>query len=332
MDEKEVFGDFVKQFYINAKQIPEELILEHNIEDKEILENLLREKRKGKFHITVPARGEKVQLISMVKKNAEKEIENYKIRKIRENKNYVLEELQKNLSLKKLPKRIECYDISNISGADSVGVMVVFKNGKKANSLYRNFRIKTVDGADDYASTSEVIYRRIRRAIEEQEKIDAGILSAADAKFLPLPDLIFADGGKGHMRIIKETLESMEQEIPVFGLVKDNKHKTRAIVSEEGEIELSPFGTVFNLVTNIQDEVHRSAITYFRKLHEKNSYMSELDNISGVGNVRRNALIEHFRNIENIKKANFEELLEVVDKKTANEIISYFSKKNDRFS
>lgn len=324
MTEEEILGDFVKQFYTSAEQIPEEIILEREIPDMELLQAYLREKRGAKFRITIPARGEKVQLISLVRKNAQIEIDNKKIRKIRESKNHVLEELKKTLSLEREPRRIECYDISNISGADSVGVMVVFENGKKSNKAYRNFRIKTVEGADDYASTSEVIYRRIRRAYEEEEKIKSGELLPSDAKFLPLPDLIFADGGKGHVRAISETLESMEAEIPVFGLVKDAKHRTRAIVSPEGEIELSATSAVFNLVTRIQDEVHRAAITYFRKLHSQKSFHSGLDDIPGVGKVRRNALLEHFGSLEKIRNATLEELCEAVDKRTAASIISYF--------
>ncbi|MBQ7974160.1 MAG: excinuclease ABC subunit UvrC [Clostridia bacterium] len=322
--EQEVLEDFVKQFYGERTNIPAELILEYDISDKELLEALLRERRKGRFRITVPLRGEKVRLTELVKKNAQIEIDNYKIRKIRANKNRVMEELQKTLKLEKEPHRIECYDISNISGADSVGFMVVFENGKKAPSLYRNFRIKTVEGADDYASTSEVIYRRIRRAIEEEEQISKGELAPGDAKFLPLPDVIFADGGKGHVRVIKETLESMDTEIPVFGLVKDDRHRTRGVVSDEGEINLLPTGVVFNFLTCVQDEVHRGAVSYFRKLHTKKSFHSELDNIPGVGKARRNALINRFGSIGKIKEASLEELTSAVDKRTAENILKYF--------
>jgi len=325
----EIFSDFIKQFYMSAKSVPEELILQYDVSDRKLLEDFLREKRKGRFKITVPQKGEKAHLIELVLKNAETELENYKIRQIRERKNHVLEDLQKSLSLDKLPKRIECYDISNISGADNVGVMTVFVDGKKAPSLYRNFRIKTVEGADDYKSTSEVIYRRIRRAYEEQEKIENGELTEENAKFLPLPDLIFADGGKAHMRVIKETVEAMDADIPVFGLVKDKKHKTRAIVSEDGEIELLPTSTVFAFVTRIQDEVHRAAISYFRKLHTSESFKSCLDDIPGVGKARRNALLEHFGNIDKIRTAELEELCEVVDKRTAESVITFFKGGND---
>lgn len=328
MSEAEILGDFVKQFYSETSSLPKEILLEKEIIDMELLENLLKQKRGGAFKIIVPVRGEKVRLLEMVHKNAELEIENYKIRKIREEKNHVLEDLQKTLSLDKVPKRIECYDISNISGANSVGVMVVFKNGKNSPSDYRNFKIKTVDGADDYASTAEVIYRRIRRAYEEEEKVKNGELLLSEAKFLPLPDLIFADGGKGHVKVISQTLESMDAEIPVYGLVKDNHHKTRGIVSTDGEIELLRTSAVFSLVTRIQDEVHRAAIGYFRRLHSSESFKSELDDISGVGKKRRNALLEHFGSLSAIKSATFEELCEVVDKKTANSVITYFEEKD----
>ncbi len=324
LSEAEILGDFIKQFYTDRSFIPPELITEYPIEDAPLLESLLRQKRSGRFSITVPVRGEKVKLIELVKKNAQLEIDNYKIRKIRENKNNIPDLLRKSLSLEKLPVRVECYDISNISGAESVGVMVVFKNGKKSPSLYRNFRIKTVEGADDYASTSEIIYRRIRRAYEEQEKIESGELLPENAKFLPLPDVIFADGGKGHMKVIKQTLESMDAEIPVFGLVKDSHHRTRGVIGDEGEIILSPTSPVFNFLTSVQDEVHRAAVTYFRKLHTQKSFQSQLDNIPGVGKARRNALLEAFGSISKIKSATFEELAEVTDKRTAENIIAYF--------
>ncbi len=322
----ELLGDFVKQFYMEDRQIPPEIILEQEIEDMELLEELLKSKRQGRFTLTVPKRGEKVRLTELVRKNAALEIDNFKMRTFRERKNTVLHDLKDTLALPNEPKRIECYDISNISGADSVGVMVVFKDGKKAPSLYRNFKIKTVEGADDYASTQEVLYRRLRRAAEEEEKIETGEMLPADVKFLPLPDVIFADGGKGHMRIIKETVEAMDRDIPVFGLVKDEHHRTRGVVTEDGEINLLPTSPVFNFLTGIQDEVHRAAISYFRKLHSQKTFRSGLDNIPGVGKARRSALLEHFGTITKIKNAKFEELTKVVDKRTAENIIFYFKK------
>lgn len=324
LSKSEILGNFIKQFYLDIDAIPAQIVLQHDISDRELLEEMLRGRRKGRFSLTVPRRGENVKLVELVEKNALEELENYKIRKIRENKNKILQILKNILSLDKEPRRIESYDISNISGAQSVGVMVVFADGKKAPSLYRNFRIKTVEGADDYASTQEVIYRRIRRAVEEEEKIRLGQMQEEDAKFLPLPDVIFADGGKGHVSAIKQTLESMEVDIPVFGMVKDSRHRTKGLVSEMGEISLSPTSVAFNFLTSVQDEVHRVAVTYFRKLHTQKSFHSELDDIQGVGKARRNALLSAFGNISKIKSASFEELIKVVDKRTANNIISYF--------
>ena len=321
---KELLGNFITQFYMEERQIPPEIILESEIDDIDLLSEILKEKRGGRFTITVPKRGEKLRLIELVKKNAKLEIDNFKIRTFRERKHTILSDLRDTLALSAEPKRIECYDISNISGADSVGVMVVFKEGKKAPSLYRNFKIKTVEGADDYASTQEVLYRRLRRAIEEEEKIESGEMTFSDAKFLPLPDVIFADGGKGHMRVIKETVESMDMEIPVFGLVKDERHRTRGVLTEEGEINLLPTSPVFNFLTSVQDEVHRAAITYFRKLHSQKSFHSQLDEIHGIGKKRRDALLEHFGTISKIKNASLDDLKKVVDKKTAENIISYF--------
>lgn len=323
--EAELTESFLKQFYEDDRYIPPQVIIGADLDDRHLIEEFLRAKRGGRFSLVFPQRGEKVRLVELVKKNAQVEIDNYKLRTIRENKNKVLKMLQELLALDKEPKRIECYDISNISGADSVGVMAVFKDGKKAPSLYRNFRIKTVEGADDYASTQEVIYRRLRRAIEEQQQIDNGELLMSQAKFLPLPDLILADGGKGHVKVIKETVESMDLDICVYGLVKDKRHRTKGLVAPEGQVDITMGGPLFNFLTSIQDEVHRAAVTYFRKLHTAKSFKSELDMIEGVGKTRRNALLEHFGTISKIKKATFEELTKVVDKRTAENIIKFFS-------
>ncbi len=323
----EVIGDFIKQFYLENINIPREIITEFEFSDMETVEKMLTEKCKKRVMITVPKRGEKREFVAMVKKNAKKAAENDKVRFLRENKNFALEELTKLLGLKEPPKRIEAYDISNISGADSVGAMVVFEDGKPKKDKYRQFKIKTVEGADDYASTEEVIYRRFRHGFDERIKIENGELLEANAKFLPYPDLILADGGKGHVRVISEMLESMEIEIPVFGMVKDSRHKTRGLVDLNGEIEMKPYGTVFDFLTRVQDEVHRFAISKFKSLHKKSTFHSELDDIEGVGKVRRLKLMEYFGGIDKIKTAKLEELNRVVDKKTAQSVWEYFNRK-----
>lgn len=323
-----VLGDFIKQFYSENNTVVREIISEAEPEDREMLEKMLSEKCGKRVRIIVPKRGEKREFVAMVKKNAEQAAENDKLRFLRENKNFALLELQKALGLPNEPKRIESYDISNISGADSVGVMVVFDDGKPSKSKYRQFKIKTVYGADDYASTAEVIYRRFRRALDESEAIENGTLLKANAKFLPLPDLILADGGKGHVRAIKEMLAAMETDIPVFGLVKDNRHRTRGIVDEDKEIEIKTYGALFDFLTRVQDEVHRFAISCFKSLHSKNAFHSELHDIPGVGKVRRLKLMEYFGGIDKIRAATEEELNCAVDKKTAKAVFEYFNGEN----
>ncbi len=327
--ESEIIGDFIKQFYAENASIPGEIISELEIPDSEMVEEMLSERRGKKVRITVPKRGEKKEFVAMVKKNAEKSAENDKIRFLRENKNFAVSELAKMLGLENEPKRIESYDISNISGADSVGAMVVFENGKPQKNKYRQFKIKTVVGADDYASTSEVIYRRFRRGLDESEAIERGELLEANAKFLPYPDLILADGGKGHVRAIKEMLSAMEIDIPVFGMVKDDRHRTRGMVDENFELEMKTYGTVFDFVTRIQDEVHRFAISCFKSLHSKTTFHSELDDIPGVGKARRLKLMEVFGGIDKIKAASVEDLKKAVDRKTAQTLFEHFHKKEE---
>lgn len=324
-DKTEIATDFIKQFYSEGQGIPREIISEVPVSDCDIIEQMLGQKTGRRVRITVPQRGEKREFVAMVKKNAEIAAQNDKVRFLRENKNFALSEFAKFLDLDSEPKRIEAYDISNISGADSVGAMVVFEEGKAKKSQYRQFRIKTVEGADDYASTKEVIYRRFRRALDEQEAIERGELLEANAKFLPHPDLILADGGKGHVRAIKEMLEQMEIEIPVFGMVKDSKHRTRGMVDSDSEIGIKMYGALFDFITRIQDEVHRFAISCFKSLHSKTSFHSVLDDIPGVGKTRRLKLMEHFGDVYKISNASEEELLDVVDKRTAKNIYQYFN-------
>ena len=323
-DDTEVATDFLKQFYSEGQSIPREIVSEAEISDCLIIEQMLSEKSGRKVKITVPKRGEKREFVTMVKKNAEIAAQNDKIRFLRENKNFALSEFAKLLGLDSELSRIEAYDISNISGADSVGAMIVFSEGKPKKSLYRQFKIKTVEGADDYSSTKEVIYRRFRRAEDEKQAIEKGELLEANAKFLPHPDLILADGGKGHVRAIKEMLEQMEIEIPVFGMVKDSKHRTRGLVDSENEIEIKMYGALFDFITRIQDEVHRFVISCFKSLHSKTSFHSVLDDIPGVGKTRRLKLMEHFGDIDKISKAKPEELSCVVDKTTAKNIYKFF--------
>ncbi len=327
VSDTEIITDFIKQFYQQQSFLPFEIITQFPCEDGELIEEWLTNKKGRKVIITHPKRGEKVRLIEMAQKNAQIAADNYKINKKRfEDKKKGASDIAKILGLDKPVIRIEAYDNSNISGADNVSSMVVFENGKPAKSKYRKFKIKSFDGADDYRSMQEVIYRRLNEAREETEKIQSGEISQKDAKFLPLPDVIFLDGGKGHISAVEKILEMTETSIPVFGMVKDDKHRTKALLTSNGEIGLNPTDSFFHLITRIQDEVHRTAIGYHRLLHNK--IQSELDEIEGIGESRRNALLEHFKSVENIKKATISELSEVrgMTKKTAENVYNYFRK------
>ncbi len=322
-DPCEVTAQFIMQFYDSAP-VPREIISQYDAIDADALVDFLRKRRDGAVTFTVPKRGDKLRFIEMVLRNSQNVRDRYKVEEQHFGKNRVLDELTKTLGLKDIPKRIESYDISNISGVDSVGAMVVFSDGRPKKSDYRRFKIKYVEGANDYESTKEVIYRRINRAREEQEQIEAGELLYSEAKFLPLPDLILADGGIGHVNAIREMLDATETDIPVFGMVKDDKHRTRGLVGADGEIELNPSGTVFKFLTRVQDEVHNFAISYFRKLHTKNAIKSELDDIFGIGEKKRIKLLTHFKTIQNIKSAELSELESVIDKRSAKNVYDYF--------
>lgn len=288
---------------------------------------MAEEKRGKKVTIATPKIGDKLKLVRMVKMNAELALGNYTIRQLKEKeKNALLDDMQKSLGLAKRPYRIEAYDISNIQGSDNVGAMAVFENGRPAKKKYRIFKIKSFEGADDYGAMREVIYRRFRHALEEEEQIADGKMNAADAKFLPAPDLILLDGGKGHLNVITELMDMMDNDTPVFGMVKNDKHKTRGLIGHNGEVELSPTSSVFKLITHIQDEVHDAAISYHRKLRGKIG--SELDKIPGIGEKRRKALLTKFGSIDKIKEAGLDELEQAVDKRTAKSIYDYFRSEN----
>lgn len=327
MPPEEVISEFLKQFYREAAYVPPEILTDTEPADAEIIEQWLSGKRAKHVRVYMPQRGEKRRIIEMVKKNAEIARDNFLAQKAAaEQKSRVSEELAKAAGLSEIPLWIEAYDISNISGTDNVGSMVVFKNAKPCRSRYRMFNIKSFEGADDYRAMQEVLYRRLKNAYEEQEKIDAGEMSGEDAKFLPLPDVMLIDGGAGHLAAAEEMLEMMSADIPAFGMVKDDRHRTRALVSDAGEIALSQTGSVFKLITAIQDEAHRSAITHHRKKRAKKMLTSGLDEIPGVGKARREKLLRHFKSVEKIKQAGVEELRAAgIDAKTAQSVYEYFN-------
>ncbi len=326
-----VMADFLKQFYSAALDIPREILLSTEPDDAELIAAWLTKQSGRTVTISVPQRGEKKRLVEMVMKNAETVKAETSARDMEEfKKSTSLSELAKLIGMDTPPKRIESYDISNISGTNNVASMVVFENGRAAPSKYRKFKIKTFDGADDYRAMREVLHRRFLHAQEEEEAIAAGTLDIKDAKFLPRPDLILADGGKGHVKTCKEMLEMMELDIPVYGMVKDDRHRTRGLTTESGEIELNMTSPAFHLITRIQDEVHRTAIAYHRKLRAKNAVKSELDAIPGIGAKRRTKLLKAFGSIDNIRAASEEDIaaVEGITRANAKAVRDFFDKKD----
>lgn len=324
--ESEIISDFLKQFYQDAQFIPTEILTAGEAADSELISQWLGERKGRKVTVNSPKRGEKKKLADMVKKNADNACVNYLAAKQKNKiRKGVINELAAAVGLEAPPEYIEAYDISNISGTDNVGSMVVFRNGKPFKSRYRSFNIKSFEGANDYKAMQEVLYRRLKRAYDEEKDIECGKLTADKAKFLPLPDLILIDGGLGHLAAAKEMLEMMSADIPAFGMVKDDKHRTRALVSEEGEVALPQTGSVFKLITAIQDEAHRSAITHHRNKRSAKIGKSELDDIPGVGEKKKAKLLRHFKSVDAIKSATSEEIEQAgIDKKTAKNIVKHF--------
>ncbi|MBP3337365.1 MAG: excinuclease ABC subunit UvrC [Clostridia bacterium] len=324
-----ITADIIKQFYSEASYIPKNIYIGTPCEDIELISTWLSEKKGSKVEIKQPMRGTKRELTLLAHKNARQAAVDYILKKA-ENKisiSKTVMNLKDALGLKTPPMRIEAYDISNISGADSVGSMVVFVGGESAKRYYRMFKIETVTGADDYKSMSEVIYRRLKEAQIEEGLINEGKLIKEDAKFLPLPDCIFLDGGKGHVSVISELFELLDVDIPLFGMVKDDRHRTNALIDSKGrEIGLKRQSDIFNLIYAIQEEVHRFAISYHKKLRKKTLTGSVLTEIEGVGNETRKKLLKHFKTMTAIKSASIEELASVkgVTKKAAENIYKFF--------
>ncbi|EJT6665199.1 excinuclease ABC subunit UvrC [Clostridium perfringens] len=326
---KEVISSFIASFYGGTAQIPKTIYVPEEIEDQELIEKFLTEKRGSKVWIKVPKKGDKKNLLDMVRNNAKIMLDQFKEKMVEEkelNKS-ALTELADVLGLDSLPARIEAYDISNIQGVDSVGTMVVFENGKAKNSDYRRFKIKSVKGPNDYESMREILSRRFAHGLEEVNKIKERNLEYSKGKFCIFPDLIMMDGGKGQVNIALEVLKDFGIEIPVCGLVKDDKHRTRGIIFNNEEILIRRGSGLMNLITRVQDEVHRYAITYHRSLRDKRTLHSILEDIPRIGEKRRRNLLMKFGSIDNIKKASMEELLDTpgIDKRAAESIKQYFS-------
>ncbi|MFM1515250.1 excinuclease ABC subunit UvrC [Helcococcus ovis] len=320
-NDAEILSSFMKQFYFDMTYIPKEIILLELPEDYEVIEEVLTKKRGSKVNLRVPMRGEKVSYLDMATKNAKKMMLEYlkKMDNREKNKNLGLKRLEEFLGIFPID-RIEAYDISNISGVDSVGSMVVYQEGKKSKKDYRKFKIKTVEGPDDYGSMREVLTRRLKRLISDDTNIG----------FSKKPDLIIMDGGKGQVNVALQVIKEFNQNIEVIGLVKNDKHKTRAIIYENREIPIENDTAIYRFLYGIQEEVHRFAINYFNTVHKKKMFESELKNIQGLGQKRILSLLKKFGSISNIKNATKEDLIEVenINESVANNIIKYFGEKN----
>lgn len=324
----EVLEDFITSFYGGTAKIPKTIYLPE-IEDCELIEDFLTIKRGAKAWVKVPQKGQKKDMLEMVKNNAKITLEQFKDKffKEKELNRITLDELRDLLDLEEAPFRIESYDISNIQGVDSVGTMVVFEEGRAKNSDYRRFKIKSVKGANDYDSMREILERRFIHGLEEIQKIQERQLNFSNGKFSSFPDLIMMDGGKGQVNIALEVLDKLNISIPVCGLVKDDKHQTRGIIYNNEELIINRNSNLMQMIRRIQDEVHRFAITYHRTLRDKRTLHSILEDIPNVGEKRRRNLLMKFGSVENIRKATYDELLETesIDKKAANSIIDYFN-------
>lgn len=319
--EGEILSSFIKQFYAGTPYIPAELMLPEEIEDQDIIEEWLTARRERRVHLRIPKKGTKEKLVELAQKNAQMVLKNDRERLKREEGRTIgaVKELEKILGLKGII-RMEAYDISNTNGFDSVGSMVVYEHGKPKRNDYRKFKIKTVQGPDDYASMNEVLTRRFGHGLREQQE------ESETGGFQIFPDLIMMDGGRGQVNIALEVLEKLHLHIPVCGMVKDDNHRTRGLYFNNTEVPIDRNSECFRLITRIQDEAHRFAITFHRQLRSKGQVHSVLDDIPGVGPARRKDLMRHFENIDAIRNATVEELKELpsMNGKSAQEVYKFF--------
>ena len=317
----EILSSFIKQFYAGTPYIPAELMLTEEIEDQEIIEEWLTTRREHKVRLRIPKKGTKEKLVELAQKNAQMVLKNDKERLKREEGRTIgaVKELEKILGLTGII-RMEAYDISNTNGFDSVGSMVVYEHGKPKRNDYRKFKIKSVQGPDDYASMNEVLTRRFEHGLRErQDESETG-------GFQAFPDLIMMDGGRGQVNIALEVLEKLNLHIPVCGMVKDDNHRTRGLYFNNVELPIDRNSECFRLITRIQDEAHRFAITFHRQLRSKGQVHSILDDIPGVGPARRKDLMRSFENIEAIRNATVDDLKELpsMNEKSAQEVYKFF--------
>ncbi len=316
----EILQSFIKQFYAGTPFIPQELMLSCEIDEQEIIEKWLSEKRGQRVHIRVPRKGTKEKLVELAGRNAAIILRQDRERIVRETAKTLgaVSEIGSWLAIQP-PVRIEAYDISNTSGFQSVGSMVVYENGRPKKTDYRKFRIKSVEGPNDYASMEEILTRRFKRALREEKG------------FEKLPDLLLMDGGKGQVHIAEEVLEKLQISVPVCGMVKDDRHRTRGLYFRDREIPIDRNSEGFHLITRIQDETHRFAVSYHRMLRGKEQVHSILDDIPDIGPARRKELMRHFENLEEIRNASGEELaaLPAMNAKAAESVYRFFHTGSD---
>ena len=325
-----ILQDFVKQFYAGTPFIPRELMLQYEIEDAELIEKWLSERKGSRVYLKVPKIGSKEKLVELAAQNA-KLILSQDREKLKREEGRTIGAVKEISDLLQLPlngtARMEAYDISNINGFENVGSMVVYEKGKPKRSDYRKFKIKSVSGPDDYACMREVLTRRFRHGMEESRELEEQEMDQEYGSFTKFPDLILMDGGRGQVNIALAVLEELGIDIPVCGMVKDDNHRTRGLYYHNIELPIDTHSEGFKLITRIQDEAHRFAIEYHRSLHSKTQVKSVLDDIPGVGPARRKALMRHFKSLEEIRQATVEELMEIpeMNERTAQEIVAFFA-------
>lgn len=322
-----ILNSFIKQFYSGTPYIPKELMIQEVIEEAELVEQWLSTRRGSKVSIRVPQKGGKEKLVDLARRNAELVLKSDKERLKREEGRTIgaMKELAGLIGIEKA-ERIEAFDISNISGFANVGSMVVFEKGKAKRSDYRKFKMKSIEGPDDYGCMKEVLERRFLHGLKEKDELKQKELDETLGSFSKFPDLILMDGGKGQVHVCEQVLSELHIHVPVCGMVKDDRHRTRGLLYQNQEVEIEKHSEGFKLVTRIQDEAHRFAIDYHRALRSKGQVKSILDDIPGIGEARRKALMRHFSSLEDIKAASVEDFIKIegFNRKAAENIIKFF--------
>lgn len=326
---KDIITSFIKQYYIGTPFIPHELLVQEEVEEPELLSRLLSRNQNYTVKIVNPKKGSKEKLVELAAKNARNLLEQNKEKYRREQRKTVgaVHEIEELIEIEGI-HRMESFDISNTNGYESVASMIVYEDGKPKRNNYRKFKIKTVKGPDDYASMEEVLTRRFTHGLEEREKLDLEGRDYELGSFSRFPDLILMDGGKGQVNVALKVLDNLKLNIPVCGMVKDDNHRTRGLYFDNVEIPIDTRSEAFKLITRIQDETHRFAIEYHRKLRGQKEIKSILDDIKGVGPTRRKNLMRHFKDIETIRNASVEELQKVggITENVAKDIYKFFHK------